>query len=331
MMKLYAIAKVTCLQILRQPIFGVLLLLAMGIMTIAPSLTAFTLDDDNKMLQNLCLSTVLVGGLLLAAFASSGAISAEIEDQTILTIVSKPINRLIFIAGKFLGVMAAMSAATLFMTMTFLLVLRHGVMSTASDTHDMPVILFGLGSAVLAILLAGLGNYLFDWQFSPTAMGIGLPLMFFGTILCGFFNKAWTIQSFGQGFSIEVISSCFLLLLAVWVLAGVCLVCSTRMNVVWTLSLAFVILCLGMVWDYYLLPKVTGEQIWITKILWSILYALVPNFQVFWMLDALDQGKHITAGYILQACGYAAVYSLAMLFLAYLLFLDRQVGAANKV
>jgi hypothetical protein len=106
-MKIYAIAKVTFLQIIRQPIFGVLLILALGIMTLAPSVTAFTLDDDNKMLQDLCLSTILVSGLLLAAFSASGAISAEIDDQTILTIVSKPINRLAFIAGKFLGVMGA--------------------------------------------------------------------------------------------------------------------------------------------------------------------------------------------------------------------------------
>ena len=82
-MKIYAIAKVSFLQIIRQPIFGVLLLLAMGLMTIAPSITGFTMDDDNKMLQDLCLSTILITGLALSAFAASGAISAVMAAYTV--------------------------------------------------------------------------------------------------------------------------------------------------------------------------------------------------------------------------------------------------------
>ncbi len=333
-MKIYAIAKVTFLQIIRQPIFGVLTLLAMGLMAISPSVTAFTLDDDNKMLQDLCLSTILLTGLLLSAFSASGAISAEIDDQTILTIVSKPINRLAFIVGKFFGVMAALFLANVFMILTFLLVLRHGVLSTAAMDYDYPVLAFGLGAAAATLLLSGLGNYLFDWQFAPTAMGLGLPLMTFAVLITGFFSKTWKFQSFGTGYSLQVIQACLLLLLAVWVLAGICLVCSTRLNVVWTLVVAFVVLCLGMVWDWLLLPKILAAQAaqaWPAHVGWSVLYALVPNFQVFWMLDALNQDKPITAFYLLQSLSYAGCYIGAMLFLAYGLFLDRQVGAANKV
>jgi ABC-2 type transport system permease protein len=330
-MKIYAIAKVTFLQIIRQPIFGVLTLLAMGLMAISPAITGFTLDDDNKMLQDLCLSTILLTGLLLSAFSASGAISAEIEDQTILTIVSKPINRLAFILGKFFGVMASLFLANIFMTMTFLLVLRHGVMSTASMDYDLPVLTFGFGAVAAALLLSGLGNYLFDWQFAPTAMGLGLPLMTFAVVITGFFSKTWKFQSFGTGYSLQVVQACLLLILAVWVLAGICLVCSTRLNVVWTLVIAFMVLCLGMVWDWMILPKIQASQFWLPSFGWSALYALIPNFQVFWMLDALDQGKSITGLYILQSFGYAGLYIGAMLFLAYGLFLDRQVGAANKV
>ncbi|MFA5864677.1 MAG: hypothetical protein WC975_08310 [Phycisphaerae bacterium] len=330
-MKIYAIAKVTLLQIIRQPIFGVLILLAMGLMTLAPSITAFTLSDDNQMLKDLCLSTILVTGLLLAAFSASGAISAEIEDQTILTIVSKPINRLAFIAGKFLGVLSALFVANIFMLLAFLLVLRHGVISTASTERDMPVVVFGLAAAGGGLILSGLGNYLFDWQFAPTAMGLGLPMLSFAVLLAGFFDRAWGFQSFGQGYSVEVISACGLLLLAVWVLAGLCLLCSTRLNVVWTLVIAFVVLCLGMTWDWLILPKIQLAQVWHIKFAWSALYAVIPNFQVFWMIDALDQGKHITAYYLVLSLGYACCYIVAMLFLAYALFLDRQVGAANKL
>lgn len=330
-MKIYAIAKVTFLQIIRQPIFGVLLLLALGLMTIAPSVAGFTLDDDNKMLQDLCLSTMLVIGILLSAFAASGAISTEIEDQTILTIVSKPINRLAFIVGKFFGVISALFLANIFMILCFMLVLRHGVLSAAYMDRDMPAIVFGFSAAGLTLILAGLCNYLFDWQFAPTAMAMGLPFLGFAVIITGFFNKTWHFQSFGHNYSLEVIYGCLLLMLAVWVLASVCLVCSTRLNVVWTLVICFVILCLGMVWDHYVLPQVQGAGMWITRAGWASLYALVPNFQSFWMLDTLDADIAIPITYILQAAVYAFCYITAMIFLAYALFLDRQVGAANKV
>lgn len=330
-MKIYAIAKVTFLQIIRQPIFGVLLLLAMGLMATSPSVAGFTMDDDTKMLQDICLSTILVSGLLISAFAASGAISAEIDDQTILTIVSKPINRLAFITGKFLGVMAALLLAMTFMVFTFLLVLRHGVLSAAYMQRDIPVIVFGFSAAALALLLAGLGNYLFDWQFAPTAMALGLPLMGLAVVIAGFFSKQWELQSFGHGYSLDVISACVLLLFAIWVLASLCLVCSTRLSVVWTLVIAFMILCLGMVWDHYVLPKVLNADMWITSISWAVLYAMIPNFQSFWMLDALDTEVHIPGIYVLQSLGYAACYLLAMLFLAYALFLERQVGQANKI
>jgi ABC-type transport system involved in multi-copper enzyme maturation permease subunit len=331
-MKIYAIAKVTFLQIIRQPIFGVLLILSLGIMTLAPSVTAFTLDDDNKMLQDLCLSTFLVSGLLLSVFSASGAISAEIDDQTILTIVSKPINRLVFIGGKFLGVMGTLLLACLFMSLTFQMVLRHGVLWAAYIERDVPIIAFGLGAAGLALLFAGLANYLFDWQFSPTAMAIGLPLLSFAFIIAGFFDKHWQLQSFGAGYSLDIFYACLLLLLAVWVLAGVCLVCSTRLNVVWTLVVAFVILCLGMIMDWLVLDKIQVAGWSLAKAGFAAIYAIIPNFQVFWMLDALNKADtHISAFYVLQVAGYAACYLVATLFIAYAMFLDRQVGAANKI
>jgi len=330
-MKIYAIAKVTFLQIIRQPIFGVLVILSMGLMATSPSFTGFTLDDDNKMLRDLCLSTMLVASLFLAAFSASGAISAEIDDQTILTIVSKPINRLAFIAGKFLGVMGTLLLANLFMTLTFLLVFRHGVLSAAYMDRDMPVIVFGLTAAGGALLLAGLGNYLFDWQFAPTAMALGLPMMGFAVIISGFFDKTWKFQHLGTGYPLDLILACVLLVLAAWVLAGVCLVCSIRINVVWSLVVAVMVLYLGLRWDEWVQPHLQQSSQWYTRLGWSALYALVPNFQVFWMLDALDQGKSIPLRYLLPALGYCLCYLGAAWFAAYALFLGRQVGAANKI
>jgi len=330
-MKIYAVAKVTFLQVIRQPIFGVLLLSAVGLMILSPSITGFTMDDDNKMLQDLCLSTILVAGLALSAFSAAGAISTEIEDQTILTVLAKPVNRLAFVTAKFLGVMAALLLACTFMGITFQMVLRHGVLSAAWMSHDWPIITFGASAIAGAIIFAGLANYLFDWQFAPTAMAVGLPLAVFAFVLAGFFDGHWRLQAFGTDYSGQVLAACVLLLLAVWVLAAICLACSTRLTVTWTMLVGLVVLCLGMVWDNLVLARIQQAGSELTRTAWSVLYALVPNFQEFWMLDALSFEKQIHPAYVLYAAGYAGAYIAAMLFLAFALFLGRQVGAANKI
>lgn len=324
--QIFAIAKITFLQIIRQGIYGVLLALALGVMALAPSVAAFTLKDDNKMLQDLCLSTVLITGLMLAAFAASGVISAEIEGKTILTIISKPVNRFVFIVGKFVGIFAALALAQYLQTVTFLMVLRHGVLSAAWMPHDMPILVFGLAAAGLAVLIATLANYLFDWQFAPMAILLSVPLLTLAAVVAGFFDEQWSMQSFGHDYSLQIIWASVLLLLAVWVLAGVCVVCSTRLNIVWTSMVALVILCMGMTWDYYVLPKLQASVGTLAHTAWAVLYAVVPNFQLFWMIDALDQGQAIPPMYVLQAAGYAGLYILATLFLASSLFHTRQVG-----
>jgi hypothetical protein len=330
-MKIFAIARVTFFQVVRQPIYGILLLLALGIMAMAPSVTAFTMDDDNKMLQDLCLSTILLVGLIISAFAAAGAVSDEIDDQTILTILTKPVNRLAFIFAKAIGIIAALAVAYLYMSLVYLLVLRHGVLWAAYLERDLPVLVFGLSAVAGALLFAAVANYLFEWKFQPTALTVGLPLLILAVILTGFFDKSFKFQTFGTLYSGQVFAASYLLLLATSVLAAVCLASSTRFNVVWTMLIAFITLCLGMTWDNLVLAPLNAATTDLARAGWSVLYAIVPNFQEFWMIDALNAGKTLQPIYLLTATGYAAVYIAAMVLIAFALFLGRQIGAANRI
>ena len=44
-------------------------------------------------------------------------------------------------------------------------------------------------------------------------------------------------------------------------------------------------------------------------------YALLPNVQAFWLLDALDGGAHVPADYLAAAAAYAAAWAAAALAL----------------
>ena len=55
-------------------------------------------------------------------------------------------------------------------------------------------------------------------------------------------------------------------------------------------------------------------------------YAILPNIQVFWMVDALSDDRTIPWRYMASAFGYAGLYILALLALAAALFETREVG-----
>jgi ABC-type transport system involved in multi-copper enzyme maturation permease subunit len=110
-MNVLSIARNGFLESIRQPVFVVLLLGGTLAMVLNVNLAAFTLEDDNKLLIDLGLSTLFIAGLLLAAFTATSVLSREIENKTVLTVVSKPVTRAAVIVGKFLGVAVALAVA----------------------------------------------------------------------------------------------------------------------------------------------------------------------------------------------------------------------------
>jgi ABC-2 type transport system permease protein len=109
--KFLAIAHNTFTETIRQPVYGLILLVTAGMMYSCIAFAGFSLDDDDKLLKEFGLSTLLMGGLFLAAFSAAGILAGEIENKTVLTVISKPIGRALFILGKFLGLVAALTIA----------------------------------------------------------------------------------------------------------------------------------------------------------------------------------------------------------------------------
>jgi hypothetical protein len=59
----------------------------------------------------------------------------------------------------------------------------------------------------------------------------------------------------------------------------------------------------------------------------SVLYTVTPNWQLFWVVDALDEGRSTFHwGYVGKAFGYMAAYVGAALVLAIMLFERRELS-----
>ncbi len=317
---LITITKNTLTETLRQPIYGIIIACGILLMILSPSLTMYTMTDDNKLLREIGLSTLFLTSLFIAIFAASGAVAEEIENKTITTVLSKPVPRPIFILGKFLGIACAVTIAHFICTSALLLAIRHGVMETASDTHDWTVILAAVVSLLGAILMGAFFSYVFGWKFSSTAI-LALACFAIASLLfLSVIDRHWAFHPDENGFNALDIYGALLLLLAALIITAWATALSSRFNIIVTLSACVGIFLLGLISDY-VLGRFADTNTWA-----KIGYFIVPNLQIFWISDAIYEDSKLNIGYLGRAAGYAACYTTAVLALAIGLFQRRQVG-----
>jgi len=320
MHKLFTLTKNTFIETLRQPVYAIIIIAALFLFFISPSLTMYTMSDDNKLLREIGLSTLFLASLFIAIFSASGAVAEEIESKTVITVLSKPVQRPIFIIAKFLGVAAAVALAHYICTIALLMAIRHGVLETVNDTHDWTVLSTAAAIMALALLLSALFNYTYDWKFSSTAIVLTGIFATLGIVFLSFIDRNWQFNPQGNGIKALDIYGSVLLLLAAIIIVALAVALSARFNIVVTLSACVGIFLLGLVsdWAFGELAK--------TKIWAKICYFSVPNLQIFWISDAIYEGSEVPLKYVIISASYAVCYTTAILLFAIALFQRRQVG-----
>jgi ABC-type transport system involved in multi-copper enzyme maturation permease subunit len=101
-----AIARTTAKESYSQPLFWVEIALGSVLLFLFAIVPYNTFGDDLKVMKDTGLTLVMVLSILLAIWSASVSIADELEGRTALTLLSKPVSRLQFILGKFLGVVA---------------------------------------------------------------------------------------------------------------------------------------------------------------------------------------------------------------------------------
>jgi ABC-2 type transport system permease protein len=328
--KLYAISANTFLETIRQPIYGILMWVAAGLLMLNPSIASFSLErgGDTKMMVDIAMSTLLLYGLFASVFSATSVITREIESFTVLTVISKPVSRPVFFVGKFLGVALAMLIAYYFLALVFMMTLRHGVLEYSSDKVDQPVVVFGVAAIVLSVIAATFCNSVYGWHFSATLTAWVLPLGTAAVVTTLFFDKEWNPQSpltyFGYKEAIaphDVYFAVTLIFLAVMILTAFAVTLSTRFSQVVTLILCSGVFLLGLLSDYYF-----GSPEAQSTLLGQIGYRLFPNFQFHWLGDAITQQLQVRAAHVARVAAYSIAYTLAILSLGVALFQTREVG-----
>ena len=320
MTKLFTIAKNTFIETIRQPVYAIIIIAALLLFFVSPSISMYTLDDDNKLLRELGLSTLFIASLFIAIFSASGAVAEEIENKTIMTVLSKPVQRPIFILAKFLGVTGAVAMAHYICTIALIMAIRNGVLENVDSTNDYTVLATAGTILVLTCLLTALFNYTYDWKATSTAMVLLTGLGTIALIFLIFFDRDWKFNPANNNINAIDIYGSVLLFLAAVIIAALAVALSCRFNIVVTLSACVGVFLLGLIsdWAFGALAK---THLWA-----KICYFAIPNLQVFWISDAIFEGSTLPFKYVLITAIYAICYAGGILALAVALFQRRQVG-----
>lgn len=107
MYRTFVIARHTFLEAVLQPIYTLLITIGVAILAIFGMLPFFTLGEDTVMFKSVALDVILLLVLIATLFATSKSIYEEIEDRTMLTLMSKPVRRWEVLLGKYLGIITS--------------------------------------------------------------------------------------------------------------------------------------------------------------------------------------------------------------------------------
>ncbi|HEX8324399.1 MAG TPA: ABC transporter permease subunit [Tepidisphaeraceae bacterium] len=111
MYRTWVITRHTFSESISQPIYSLLLAVGAAFLLILMFLPFFTLGEDTVMFKSVGLDIILVLVLLSTLFATSRSIHEEIEDRTMLTLMSKPVSRVEVLLGKYLGLLLSAGLA----------------------------------------------------------------------------------------------------------------------------------------------------------------------------------------------------------------------------
>ncbi|MEZ5404833.1 MAG: ABC transporter permease subunit [Verrucomicrobiia bacterium] len=124
MTRVWLLAKVTLWEALRHRVLNVLLLFALAIIGTANFFSQLSFDEQLKFVKDFSFGAMTLIGVLMAVVSMAQLLPQEVENRTLFTILSKPVRRWEFLAGKCLGMALTLLLALVMMALVFGVVLK---------------------------------------------------------------------------------------------------------------------------------------------------------------------------------------------------------------
>ncbi len=383
MRQFITIAANAFLELVRQPVFLILMAVSAGFILFLSNVYYFSLGDDPQMTKDSILAVMFLTGLFGAAIGAATSVAHEIRTGTALAVLSKPVGRAAFLIAKFAGVAAALTLLTYTNTLAALLAGRMAFTSYGEPNLVANGIFYG--AMALAFVAAGVTNFFLNRPFVSDAV-LALTVAITGAFLL-ISSVVSTGFMFAEGYEGRLDPrlpwAALLILFALWILAAIAVACATRLDLVPTLAVCTAVFLLGLMSDYLFGRRAapawqtfsagTAElqaapwneaqkQLLLGLVAkhdanrnlridhaeaanftaeeraqlraaglegrwWArAVHAAVPNWQLFWIADAMAGTGQGPRAYVARAAGYMVLYLGAALAVALLLFEDRELS-----
>ncbi|MBL7222694.1 MAG: hypothetical protein ISS72_02460 [Candidatus Brocadiae bacterium] len=306
-------------ETVRQPVFCLVLGVAAAMIALSPTFTMFTLMESVKLVQDIGLSTILLAGLVLAVLSASTVVSEEVRGRTAQMVVSRPVGRGEFVVGKFLGLLVAQAVVCYLLSLVLVLTVRVGVKDAAYTKIDSAVIWAQVGAVVLTLAVAAAVNYFFDKPFPSAVVFTALVTFTLVFLAFGFVDRDLHRVPYLSAMNLQTLVACAVLFPMVAILTAAAVACATRLSLVTSVVTCSLFFAVGMVSDFFFGKSGGGFAL-------RLAYRVLPNFQVFWMGDALAAEKAVPGAYAGTALAYGALYTTALVCLGMALFERREIA-----
>ena len=313
----FAIARLAAIEAIRRPVFLLVSLASLGGILLLPLLLNYTLGDSARIIRDSSLALYLVGGFLLGTHAAAEGFCRDLRRGTAATILAKPVSRGVFFLARATGIALALALFSIAALAATLLAVRAGASDLRLDWAAAGPALIAL---LLAPALAGAWNHRTHRPFASAAFFLLLLLLLLAVATAAWFPTPLDHLTFPHNFTWNILSVGLLLFLCLGMTTALAAALATRLEPVPVLLLCTGVFMLGLMADSFLGPRVDQSLIIATA------YALLPNVQAFWLVDALDATVTIPPTYFWTAAAYAGAWSAAALALGAASFHQREIS-----
>lgn len=176
--RLSAIALNTFREAVRDRVLYNLIVFVLLLVASAPLFGTISIDIEHLVLVNVGLSSISLFGVIIAIFIGIGLVSKEIEKKTLYTILSRPVRRWEFIAGKYCGLVMTLVVNAALMTLGFYIALFISARRfTVADGRLLVAIYFiilqFLMVTAITLLFSSFSTPIFSAVFSFALFAIG--------------------------------------------------------------------------------------------------------------------------------------------------------------
>lgn len=105
MVKVWTLARTTLREMLREKVFLIVVVIAIGLQALSLLLGALSFAEQRRILADFGFLAIQVALLGISLFFGAYLLAKEIEKQTCLLILSRPVSREQFLLGKIFGVL----------------------------------------------------------------------------------------------------------------------------------------------------------------------------------------------------------------------------------